>query len=242
MAFRQGLPWLLGSLAMTMVALVGQVPSWALLVFAGCTLWRYVIAQRGGALPSMVARLLVFMPVAACIIMTYGTNPGAKGLLTFLVALLSLKILELRSARDFTVAALLGYFMVLSAFFYDQSLALSLYLCTALLASTVALIRCHSGGRREFLPAVRLALGLSAQALPLVVLLFIVFPRVQGTFLRRLGGATTGLTGMSEHLQPGSCQFARAVGRPRVPGQDQCNGGTVPPSELYWRGLVLDRL
>ena len=60
-------------------------------------------------------------------------------MLAFLIALISLKILELRSARDFTVVALLSYFMVLSAFFYNQSLALSLYLVVAIAANTVAL-------------------------------------------------------------------------------------------------------
>ena len=233
------MPWLLGSLAMTMLALVGQVPPWALLVFGLCTLWRYLIARNGWPLPSMTVRLLVFAPVATGVVMAYGTSPGAEGMLTFLIALLSLKILELRSARDFTVVSLLGYFMVLSGFFYDQSLILAAYLGVALLVNTVALIRCHSGGRREIWPSVRLALGLCAQAVPLVVLLFVIFPRLQINFLRRLGGANTGQTGMNEHLQPGSFSslvqsndpaFRAKIGR----------GETLPQQELYWRGLVLD--
>ena len=154
-AFRVALPWLLGSLSLTMLALVWQVPLWSLAVFGGCTFWRYVIARRGGRLPSMAVRMLVFVPVAACVLLQFGTNPGASGMLTFLIALLSLKILELRSERDFTVVSLLGYFMVLSGFFYDQSLLLSLYLCGALLLNTAALIRCHSGGQRRSAPAVR---------------------------------------------------------------------------------------
>ena len=238
-AFRVALPWLLGSLALTMVALVRQVPAWSLVVFGCCAFWRYLIARRGWTLPSMLVRLMVFLPVAACVLLTYGTNPGAAGMLTFLIALLSLKILELRSERDFTVVSLLGYFMVLSGFFYDQSLLLSLYLCGALLANTVALIRCHSGGQRQIGPALRLAFGISAQAIPLVVLLFVIFPRLQGNFLHRFGGASTGLTGMSEHLQPGSfsslAQSDAPAFRAKIGG-----GGIVAQHDLYWRGLVLD--
>lgn len=239
MAFRQAVPWLLGSLVMTMFALIGQVPTWTLLAFGFCTLWRYLIARNGGPLPSMVVRLLVFMPVAAGVVMTYGTNPSAAGMLTFLIALLSLKILELRSARDFTVVSLLGYFMALSAFFYDQSLLLAVYLGVALLLNTVALIRCHSGGRRDAWPAVRLALGLFAQSLPLVVLLFVIFPRLQVNFLRRLGTGSTGQTGMNEHLQPGS--FSSLVQSTDPAFRAKIGKGEIlPQRQLYWRGLVLD--
>ena len=238
-AFRLALPWLLASLAMSMLALIGEVPAWTLFVFALCAGWRYLIARRGKGLPSIWVRLIIFVPVASAIVMTYGTNPGATGMLTFLIALLSLKVLEVRSARDFTVVSLLGYFMVLCGFFYNQSLALSLYLCIALLLNTAALIRCHSGGRRAPWPPLRLALGLTVQATPLVILLFVIFPRVEGTFLRRISRGSTGTMGMSEHLNPGSvaalAQSNEHAFRARI-GE----GVIVPQGELYWRGLVLD--
>ena len=239
LAFRLALPWLLVSLAMILGALVGQVPNWTLLVFAGCAYWRWRTEQRGGALPSMLVRTLVFVPVAFLLIRTYGTRPTAAGMLAFLIALISLKILELRSPRDFTIVALLSYFMVLSAFFYNQSLGLSLYLAAAIGLNAVALIRCHSGGRREVWPAVRLALGLAAQSLPLVVLLFVVFPRVHGDFFRQFTGGNQGQTGMSDHLTPGSfsslAQSNELAFRANI-GE----GRTVPAGELYWRGLVLE--
>ena len=237
-AFRLALPWLLGSLAMIMGSLVTLVPSWTLLVFAGCTLWRLRIEQRHGSMPSMPIRALVFLPVAFLLIRTYGARPTASGMLAFLISLISLKILELRSPRDFTIVALLSYFMVLSAFFYSQSLALSLYLVVAIAANTVALIRCHSGGRREVWPALRLAAGLSLQSLPLVILLFVVFPRVHGDFLRQFNGAQP-QTGMSDHLTPGSfsslAQSNELAFRAKI-GE----GKTVAAGELYWRGLVLE--
>ena len=238
LAFSQALPWLLGSLTMIMGTLIGQVPSWTLLVFAGCAYWRLRTEHRHGSLPSMPVRTLVFLPIAFLLVRTYGTRPTAAGMLAFLIALISLKILELRSSRDFTVVALLTYFMVLSAFFFNQSLALSLYLVVAIAANSVALIRCHSGGRREVWPAVGLALGLAAQSLPLVVLLFVVFPRVHGDFLRRFNGGGQGETGMSDHLTPGSfstlAQSNDLAFRARIGV-----GQTVPAGQLYWRGLVL---
>ena len=101
------------------------MPAWTLLAFAGCAGWRLVAERRRSALPSLPLRLAVFLPMAGGVVLTYGTHFDAASMLAFLVALLSLKILELRSARDFTVVSLLGFFMTLSAFFYNQSFALS---------------------------------------------------------------------------------------------------------------------
>ena len=238
-AFRLALPWLLGSLALIMAALIPLVPSWTLLVFAGCTYWRLHLDWRGGSLPSMPVRTLVFLPVAYLLIQKFGTRPSADGLLAFLIALISLKILELRSPRDFTVVALLSYFLVLSAFFFNQSLVLSIYLSLASAANIVALIRCHSGGRREVWPALRLTAGLTAQSLPLAVLMFVVFPRVHYDFSRRFNGGTQGQTGMSDHLAPGSfsslAQSTELAFRARIGA-----GQTISADKLYWRGLVLE--
>lgn len=236
--FRGALPWLLVALLLTLVPLFGQVPSWTLLVFTGCVGWRYYLERSGRSLPSMVARLCVFMPVTLLILRSSGTHPNATSLLTFLIALLSLKVLELRTPRDFTVVALLGYFMVLSAFFYSQAFGLTLYLGCIILVNSVALIRCHGGtvGNR---PALRLAFGMALQALPLVVLLFVVFPRIQAGLFQHMGFGNTGQTGMSETLQPGTfsslVQSDALVFRAKIDSTKP-----VDPGQLYWRGLVLD--
>jgi hypothetical protein len=171
----------------------------------------------------------------------YGKHPTATAMLTFLVPLLSLKVLELRSPRDFTVVALLGYFMSLSAFFYNQSLLMSLYLGVALVLNTIALVRAHGGnGPANLAPSIRLATLMTLQALPVVVLLFIIFPRVQASFLQRLGGDPKGLTGMSSHLQPGSFSSLAQSTETAFHAKILTRGPTLMSSQLYWRGLVMD--
>jgi transglutaminase-like putative cysteine protease len=236
--FRAALPWLLGSLGISMTGLIGQVPAWSLMAFAACAVWRQRIESWGGRMPSIAVRLAVFLPLVGAVLYKSGMHPSPMALLTFLVALLSLKVLELRSHRDFIVVALLGYFMILSAFFYNQTLALSLYLSLAVMMNTVGLIRCHDGGRKHAVrSSIRLALGLMLQAVPLVVLLFIVFPRVQWDW-SRMGSTTTGLTGMSEHLQPGAVASLAQSNEPAFRAK-LTSGGQLPARNLYWRGLVL---
>jgi hypothetical protein len=236
--FRAALPWLLCSLCISMSALVGNVHLPFLLAFGACAVWRQRIERSGRRLPTVILRLGIFVPSILGVLAVYGLHFKPAALLSFLVALLSLKVLELRSHRDFIVVALLGYFMILSAFFYNQTLALSLYLALAVATNIIALIRCHDGGRRQGMrAAARLGLGLFAQAVPLVVILFIVFPRVQGDWLRMPGG-TTGSQGMSGHLQPGAvaalAQSTATVFRAKI-----LAGKTLTQRNLYWRGLVL---
>ena len=239
-AFAQALPWLLCSVSMTMVVLVGEVPWWTLPVFGFCVVWRYVIERRRLAMPSFLARLLVFVPMVIGMFAAYGTHLTATAMLTFLVALLSLKVLELRTPRDFTVVALLGYFMTLSAFFYSQSLVISLYLGVALLGNTVALVRGHGGGQGSAVANARLALVMIMQSLPIVVLLFIIFPRVQGSFFRRFGADSRGVTGMSSHLQPGSFSSLAQSTETAFRAKILTAGPPLAVSQLYWRGLVMD--
>lgn len=239
-AFRLALPWLLGSLAATMATLVGQVPAWTLLTFALCTAWRLLADRWDKALPSLLLRLAVFLPMALGLVFTYNGHVDAGSMLAFLVALVSLKVLELRSPRDFTVVSLLGFFMTLSAFFYNQSLALFAFVTLALLANVVSLIRCHGAAQgRSPWPSLRLGFGMVLQSLPLVVLMFIIFPRVQGTFLMRLSNPNAGLTGMSDHLQPGA--FGSLIQSDELAFRVQVNGGAaLPQNDLYWRALVLE--
>ncbi len=239
-AFRLALPWLLGSLAATMATLIGQVPKWTLLTFALCAGWRLLAERWQKALPSMLVRLAIFLPMAFGIVLAYNGHIDAGSMLAFLVALMSLKILELRSPRDFTVVSLLGFFMTLSAFFYNQSLGLFAFLTVALFANVLSLIRCHSAaaGRSPW-PSLRLGFGMVLQSLPLVVLMFIIFPRVQGNFLLRLTNPNVGLTGMSDHLQPGS--MGSLVQSDELAFNAKVNNGaSLPQNELYWRALVLE--
>ena len=239
--FRAALPWLLISLSIPMTALIGQVPAWTLAAFGASVVWRLRIERSSGRMPSLTLRLGLFIPALAVVMITYGRltkTTIAPVLLACLVPLLALKVLELRSHRDFVVVALLGYFMILSAFFYNQTLALSLYLALAIALNTIALIRCHDGGRRHpGRSSLRLALTLMAQAVPLVVLLFLIFPRLQLDMLR-FNRSLTGTTGMSEHLQPGAFASLAQSDEPAFRAKI-VSGGPLAAQNLYWRGLVL---
>lgn len=231
----RALTWMSISLMLAVFPTFFYLPLWGPLFFAACATWRWWIERRGLALPNKWMRAALFS--GACIfIVAVQRLDGSTSALAFLLVLVSLKLLELQNRRDYIVTALLGYFLVLSGFFFNQSLLLALYTLTALVVNTLALtMACGAAPAR---PSLRLALSLCAQTIPIVVILFIFFPRIEGQFLLFSGRSRTAQAGMSDRLNPG--EMARLAEnedtafRAEIPGEF-----TVTPRELYWRGPVL---
>ena len=231
----RALTWMSASLMLAVFPTFFFLPLWGPLFFLTCALWRWWIERRGAALPSKWIRAGLFS--GACIFFfAFQRLDGSTSALAFLLVLVSLKLLELDTRRDYIVTALLGYFLMLSGFFFNQSLFLALYTLTALIVNTLALaLACGAAPLRS---SFRLALMLCAQTLPIVVILFIFFPRLEGQFLLFSARSRTAKPGMSDRLAPG--EMARLAEsedlafRAELPAEP-----VVPARDLYWRGPVL---
>ena len=152
---------------------------------------------------------------------------------------MSLKIFEAHTVREFHFMVMLGWVLCLCGFFLAQDLAIAVCIMIAFTLLTTALVQFYRGlavGR--IWPPLRGALTLLAQAVPLIVLLFLLFPRVTTGFRLLLTPNNISASGFSDRLSPGSVESlaaSRAVAfRAEFPDDD------FPPARaLYWRGLVL---
>ncbi len=226
-------------LVLAALPLADKVAPWSLALFGVAIFARLVVNRRHLTLPSLPVKILVLGAGLAGIALTYGTMLGIEPGLGILLLLISLKLLETNTVRDFQVLILLGWFLGLCGLFFAQDFQVWLYTAVVCLVLIAALIRFHRGeSRGGFLKAARLAATLMLQALPIVLLLFLFFPRIYGgvgfTFSRGLGNET----GMSDHIEPGSVASLAMNPEPafRVTFPD---GNTPPISDLYWRGGVL---
>jgi hypothetical protein len=164
-------------------------------------------------------------------------NPG----LGVLLILLSLKLLETNTVRDFQVLVLLGWFLCLCGLFFSQDLTTWIYLSGVGALLAASLIRFHSapscGG---LFRSLGVALKMVVQALPIVLLLFLFFPRTQGGFRLQFNRSLNAVTGMSDQLSPGS--FARLTQNENIAFRAEFLDGKLPSlSQLYWRGAVFWR-
>lgn len=237
---RSSFIFLCGALCFAALPLLGKLPLWAVAIFLVCLVIMSIATWKGRRVPSGVMKTVVLAGGVGGIMISYGTLFGVEAGTSVTLVLVSLKLLETRSARDVQVLCLLGYFICLSVLFFTQDLSWCVYVAGAFTLITAALIHSQlgSGPERQWPVAFRLSLGLCAQAVPLVLLLFLFFPRVYGGFRFQLGKSSLGISGMSEQMTPGSIS-SLAVSQENAFYVEFPDGDMPSLANLYWRGGVL---
>ncbi len=229
--------FLLAVIAWVLMPQVGRVPWWCAGMVVAILAWRGVLAVRGAPLPRSAWVLGLLALAIAATALTHRTLLGRDAGVTLIVVLLALKTLELRARRDAFVVFFLGFFTMLTNFFFSQSLLTAGAMLLGLLGLLTAVVNAHMPvGRPPLAHAARTAGVMALLGAPVMVLLFMLFPR-----LSPLWGipndAMSGRTGLSSTMQVGNvAQLALEEGvAMRVKFE-----GEVPPNEhLYFRGPVL---
>jgi protein-glutamine gamma-glutamyltransferase len=161
---------------------------------------------------------------------------GKEAGITLLVVLMSLKTLELRARRDALVVFFLGFFLVLTHFLYSQSLLTGLWLLTAVWGLLTALALAHMPvGRPPLARAVGVAARTALIGVPVMVALFVLFPRIGP--LWGLPQDAAGRTGLSGTLRLGG--VASVADDDSIALRIRFAGAVPPPEQLYFRGPVL---
>lgn len=232
--------WISFALAMVAAPHAERLPPWVS-IFAGVLgLWRLYIAQR--RLP-LLSRWLLFSMLGAAtagIYLSYGVIFGRDAGVALLVLLISLKLMETSSPRDAVLVLFLGYFLVITNFFYSQTILAGLYMLLAVLVLTAAWIGCNRPS--DDYPAkekLHFASMLLMQAVPLMVVVFLLFPRVQGPLWGLPQDAYSGVTGLSDTMSPGS--LSELSLSDAVAFRVKFDAPAPKASTLYWRGPVLWR-
>jgi transglutaminase-like putative cysteine protease len=213
-----------------------HLPAWCGLLTLVVLGWRATLALRGGALPSrwLVAGLL--MVAAALTWWQEHTLLGKEAGITMLVVLVSLKTLELRARRDALVVFFLGFFLVLTHFLYSQALLTGLWLLGAVWGLLTALTLAHMPvGRPPLARAGAVAAKAAALGAPVMLALFVLFPRIGP--LWGLPQDAAGRTGLSGSLRLGG--VASIAEDDSIALRLRFEGAVPPQSQLYFRGPVL---
>ncbi len=213
------------------------LPWWesALVIIIG--IWRWQASRLGWRLPGALLRVLLIALVISAIVAQYGSIAGRDAGIALLVAMLALKLIELRQRRDLLVILFMAYFVLITHFLYHQTIFVALYVFTmswGLIALHIHLTHHHSAHLKSSL---KISTQLFGQALPLMLVLFILFPRLPGPIWSLPKDAYSGMTGLSDSMSPGnisSLSQSDAIAF-RVSFKDT----VPPPQQRYWRGPVL---
>lgn len=230
---------LLAVLALVLAPHVAHLPIWEVLLLAAIMGWRALISLRQWRMPSTLLKSLIAF---GCLIAVYANFHSISGL-TAGTALLSvmaaLKLLEMRARRDVMIIVLLMYFILITHFLFSQEIWTIAYLLFSAVCITALLMDCNHSGEALPLRVLLRAGGIMvAQALPLMLIFFVLFPRIPGPLWSLPTDTGAGRTGLSGKMSPGDIaalmQTDEVVFRVRFPGE-------VPePQQRYWRGPVFD--
>jgi len=234
MPFRH-LLWMIAGLALVVAPHMERLPWWLNLIAS------VLIAARiylGWAVRSMPGRWILILLVAGGLFgvyLTYRTIFGRDAGVALLVIFLSIKLLEMRSQRDALVLVLMAYFVALTNFFYSQTLATAGLILVSVLIITTSLVN-FSAPSRSIRDNARTAGTLLLQAGPVMVLLFFLFPRVQGPLWGMPQEASSAITGLSDSMSPGA--ISRLSQSDAIAFRVKFEKEPPPKQQLYWRGPV----
>ncbi len=230
------------TLALLMVAQVAvifpylqQLSVWIIAVGLFCGLWRTNVYLGRWDYPK---RWLKAVLVVACVGGVAISGVGAfslEAMASLLVAMFALKLIEMKSRRDAYVVIFLGYFAIAIQFLFEQQLMLAVYQLGAFVLVTAAMISLNQlQVAARPLPSLKLASVLVLQAVPLTLVMFLLFPRMAPLWTVPLPGSST--TGLSDVVKPGD--IANLTQSDELAFRVVMDGQMIPPSQRYWRGLV----
>ncbi len=232
------LAWALSALVLTALPFINDVPPWILIVLGAAIVWRYVEFARGNKLPHGALRIAFAMATFAMVWVSYGTINGLEAGTGLLIVMTAMKLTETARARDLVVIVYMAFFMIVAHALFDQNIGATLYGVLCLFVVVASLVQIS---RRAEPVQPRRALSRSAmllaQALPLMLLMFVLFPRVPGPFWA-LPSSSSGMTGLSDTMNPGA--ISNLLESSAVTFRVEFDDTPPDPRVRYWRGPVLD--
>jgi transglutaminase-like putative cysteine protease len=230
------LPWLLAAAFATTLPHAHHLPAWISALAALMQIhvvWQW---RTGYRITSAWARVGLVALCCAGVALQFGLPPTGESGIAMLALLISMKLLELKRRRDSVVLLTLCYFLLLTHYFYSQNILTGVWLIVCTLIVTAALLKIHTDPQYSVFAILARAARLLLQALPFMLALYLLFPRVNGPLWGRPQSAHS-TTGLSNNMTPGS--ISALFNSEEVAFRVQFEGEPPPRKQLYWRGPVL---
>jgi transglutaminase-like putative cysteine protease len=231
--------WLLIALVSVILPHVSRMPVWLTGICAMCMLGRFLIFQGRISYPSNKLKFAIVALMAVLLLAQYGRDIfSTDATVAILLVGITLKLLEMQHKRDVLLVLYLGYFTIVAEFIYTQSIPIAFYMSLSVVLISSALMALHQNPKHQSpLRTLKLTAVILAQSVPLMLVFFILFPRISPLWSVPLQ-TNTSTTGLSDSMSPGD--ISKLTRSAEVAFRVKFNGAPPTYSELYWRALTLD--
>lgn len=216
-----------------------RLPLWLSLIWLLAVGWRLSLGVQGRPMPALLIRLLMTVAAGLALYLHFGTLFGRDAGSALLVMTLGLKLLELKRRRDATLLIWMCYLLLAVQFMFSQSIGMALYITLAgIVITAVRIEQSNPVGARPWDADLLLAARMLAQALPVMLVLFVLFPRLPGPLWSLPTDAHSARTGLSGDMEPG--RISRLAQSEAVAFRVEFADAVPPPAQRYWRGPVFE--
>ena len=227
--------FLMGSIALSALTHIEHLPAWVFASFTVLFIWRLGLVLSGRWLPRQSIRLVAAFAAALAVFAEYKTLVGRDAGVALLVLFLGLKLMEMQAKRDLFIVIFLCMFLLLLSFLYSQSMFSAILVGIALLTLITTLLSMQFGYHEAPLPKRFLLAGqLLLKSVPIALILFFLFPRIDQPLWKMPGESSSAKTGLSDSMAPGS--ISNLNESDEVAFRVQFEGSVPAQKDLYWRG------
>jgi transglutaminase-like putative cysteine protease len=230
--------WLIAAIIVVALPHLAHVHIWISALLISIAAWRLLAAEKGWRMPTAWVRVPLVFAGLGGILWDYHRVTGIEAGSALLLIMVALKLLETKSPRDRTVITIICFVLIFSTFLRVQAIWSIAYLFVSVALCIIALLQ--TGNLQDRIPlaeASRWTARLVIQALPIMLVLFLLFPRVPGPFWALPTQTSSATTGLSDTVNPGDIT---ALGRSdAVAFRVRFEGAVPQPAQLYWRGPVM---
>lgn len=231
------IPPILLALFVAIVPHLFFLPVW---VVAWCGfMWGFVLVciRYNRPLPGRTIRNALAFAGIIGVLLTYHARIDAGAYVSLLAVMAAIKPFEISGHRDRMIVLFLAYFIVITSLLESETLWITLYMFVSVLVTTAVLVRVNDPAGR-FREHFRVSAVILAQAFPLMLVLFFLFPRVEGGMVG-ITRSDTGISGFTSALNPGA--VSRLAEDDSVAFRVAFEDDIPDFPDLYWRGIVFSR-
>ncbi len=193
-------------------------------------------------------KVLITIVAVLAVLLSFKSFSGRDAGVALIAVMYGLKILETRKVRDANLLLSLGFFILVSGFLFSQKPWIAFYQVVPVLAILNALVIINSIPKNPleykkenktlvFKNVFKKLTQYLILALPIMVILFVFFPRLSNPLWRMPGGSNA-TTGVSDSMTPGDISALKLSDE--IAFRAQFFGREPNANQLYWRVLILD--
>jgi len=236
---RTSLAWILVSLTAVILPHVARMPPWLIVICVLCILGRVLIYQGRLSYPGTIIKTSLVLLVLLTMLAQFGRDIFAtESTVAILIVAVTLKLLEMHRKRDVLLVVYLSYFLVIAEFIWSQNILIACYMMFCVMLISSALMSLYQ--TQEFQNPVRtfrLSAMILLQSIPLMLALFLLFPRISPLWSVPLQSASA-RTGLSDSMSPGD--IGNLIASDELAFRVKFVDARPPSSQLYWRAITMD--